>query len=77
MIFVQTPTGTKVMSIDELLADDVNLNEIQAGDFVDPMSMRIPSGAGGINDLDTSLSELSDEEILAKIAEQIKENKLY
>lgn len=68
MIFVQTPSGTRVMSIDELLKDDLNLNEVQANDFIDPMSVRIPTG----RDITEQFDLPSDEEIASLEAEYRK-----
>ena len=49
-LFVQTPTGTKLMDISELLRDDLNLNEINSEGFIDPMSVRIPSSSRDVTD---------------------------
>lgn len=59
MIIVQTPTGTKVMDILDLLDDKVNLNEIQADGFIDPMSMKIPSSGRDVTD-DFDLPDISN-----------------
>lgn len=65
MILVQTPTGTKMMNIADLLDDNINLNGIRADGFIDPMTMKTPTGGTDYID-EFELPDLNEIEELDK-----------